>query len=107
MPHSHADDLRLFARMPLKGLSPEQIFDSLAMAVGYRGEVKIEVTFEINTDGIVKVSATDLATRKKTSTTISLSSGLSEAEILRFIESTESMELAGHEGSASVAGLPG
>jgi len=36
---SHADDIRLFARMPLKGLSPEQIFDSLATAVGNRGEI--------------------------------------------------------------------
>jgi len=36
---SHEEDIRLFARMPLKGLSPEQVFDSLAMAVGYRGEV--------------------------------------------------------------------
>ncbi len=36
---SHMDDLRLFARMPLKGLSPEQVFDSLATAVGYRGDV--------------------------------------------------------------------
>lgn len=32
------DDLRLFARMPLKGLTPEQIFDSLATATGYRGD---------------------------------------------------------------------
>jgi len=32
------EDLRAFARMPLKGLTPEQIFDSLATAVGYRGE---------------------------------------------------------------------
>jgi hypothetical protein len=30
-------DPRLFARMPLKGLTPEQIFDSLAVATGYRG----------------------------------------------------------------------
>jgi hypothetical protein len=32
------EDLRSFARMPLKGLTPEQVFDSLATAVGYRGE---------------------------------------------------------------------
>jgi hypothetical protein len=31
------EDLHLFSRMPLKGLSPEQIFDSLAVATGYRG----------------------------------------------------------------------
>ncbi len=30
------EDLRLFARMPLKGLTAEQIFDSLAVATGYR-----------------------------------------------------------------------
>lgn len=34
---SSQDDLHLFCRMPLKGLSPEQIFDSLAIATGYRG----------------------------------------------------------------------
>lgn len=33
---SSQDDARLFARMPLKGLSPEQLFDSLARATGYR-----------------------------------------------------------------------
>ncbi|MFO0846671.1 MAG: DUF1549 and DUF1553 domain-containing protein [Gemmataceae bacterium] len=32
------EDLRSFARMPLKGLTPEQVFDSLATAVGFRGE---------------------------------------------------------------------
>jgi hypothetical protein len=31
-------DPRLFARMALKGLSPEQLFDSLALATGYREE---------------------------------------------------------------------
>jgi len=36
--HPLQDDLRSFARMPLKGLAPEQVFDSLATAVGYRGE---------------------------------------------------------------------
>jgi hypothetical protein len=32
------EDLRSFARMPLKGLTGEQIFDSLAAATGYRGQ---------------------------------------------------------------------
>jgi hypothetical protein len=31
------EDPRLFGRMPLKGLSAEQVFDSLAIATGYRG----------------------------------------------------------------------
>jgi hypothetical protein len=32
------DDPRLFARMPLRGLSAEQLFDSIAQATGYREE---------------------------------------------------------------------
>jgi hypothetical protein len=39
MTHRSQEDLRLFARMPLKGLTPEQIFDSLSTAVGFRGDV--------------------------------------------------------------------
>jgi hypothetical protein len=38
MTHRSQDDLRLFARMPLKGMTPEMIFDSLATATGYRGD---------------------------------------------------------------------
>jgi hypothetical protein len=34
--HPSQQDLRLFARMPLRGLSPEQLFDSLAMATEYQ-----------------------------------------------------------------------
>jgi hypothetical protein len=47
---SQLGDLRGFARMPLKGLSPEQVFDSLATAVGYRGEVTArQFGFGVNT----------------------------------------------------------
>jgi hypothetical protein len=35
------NDPRLFARMNVKGLSPEQLFDSLAQATGYREEVPV------------------------------------------------------------------
>jgi molecular chaperone DnaK len=48
---------------------------------GRRGEVEIDVTFEINTDGIVNVTASDKSTGQQASTRISLSSGLSEGEI--------------------------
>jgi hypothetical protein len=34
--HASQDDPRLFARMALKGLSGDQLFDSLALAVGFR-----------------------------------------------------------------------
>ncbi|MGO8971044.1 MAG: molecular chaperone DnaK [Myxococcaceae bacterium] len=68
-------------------------FEFSGFKVGYRGDVKIEVTFEINTDGIVHVSAADLDTGQKTSTTISLSSGLSEADIQRSIAANEATQL--------------
>ena len=34
--HPSQSDQRLFARMPVRGLSPEQLFDSLALATGYQ-----------------------------------------------------------------------
>src|SRR5262249_34138492 len=34
--HPSQDDPRVFARMPLRGLTGEQLFDSVAMATGYR-----------------------------------------------------------------------
>jgi hypothetical protein len=36
--HASQDDPRFFARMPLRGLSSEQLFDSIAQATGYREE---------------------------------------------------------------------
>ncbi len=36
--HASQDDVRLFARMPIKGMTPEQFFDSLAVATRYKGE---------------------------------------------------------------------
>lgn len=56
-------------------------FEFSGFRVGLRGEVKIEVTFEIDTNGIVNVAATERATGLRASTTIQLSSGLSEADI--------------------------
>ncbi|WP_309894230.1 molecular chaperone DnaK [Archangium sp.] len=71
-------------------------FEFSGFRIGYRGEVKIEVTFEINTDGMVNVSAEDVDTGQKTSTTLTMSSGMSEADIQRSIESTRQTQLAGH-----------
>ena len=51
-----------------------------------RGEVKIDVTFEIDTDGIVNVTAQDQETGKAASTEIRLSSGLSEEELEQQVE---------------------
>jgi molecular chaperone DnaK len=46
-----------------------------------RGEVEVEVTFEISADGIVSVSARDLETDQQASITVTASSGLTEEEI--------------------------
>jgi molecular chaperone DnaK len=51
-----------------------------------RGEVEIDVTFSIDSDGLVLVTACDRATGQQASTEITLSSGLSEAEIEDILE---------------------
>ena len=69
-------------------------FEFTGFRIGYRGEVQIQVTFEIDSNGIVNVSATDLETGQKTSTTIGLSSGLSEADIKTAMIHNADVELA-------------
>ena len=46
-----------------------------------RGQVKIDVTFEIDADGILSVTARDQDSGQQASTTITLNSGLSDAEM--------------------------
>jgi molecular chaperone DnaK len=69
-------------------------FEFTGFRIGYRGEVSIQVTFEIDSNGIVNVSATDLETGQKTSTTISLSSGLSEEDLAKATDANSEIELA-------------
>ena len=54
-----------------------------------RGVPQIEVTFDIDADGIVKVSAKDKATDKEQSISIKSSSGLSDNEIDRMVKEAE------------------
>jgi molecular chaperone DnaK len=61
-------------------------FEFSGFKKGRRGEVQIDVTFEINADGIVNVTARDRATGQEASTRITLSSGLSDTEIAGIIE---------------------
>jgi molecular chaperone DnaK len=51
---------------------------------------QIEVTFDIDANGILHVSAKDKATGKENKITIKASSGLSEAEIERMVKDAES-----------------
>lgn len=54
-----------------------------------RGVPQIEVTFDIDKNGIVNVSAKDLGTNKEQSITIKSSSGLSDEEIDRMVKDAE------------------
>jgi molecular chaperone DnaK len=55
-----------------------------------RGMPQIEVTFDIDANGILNVSAKDLATNKEQKITITASSGLSEQEIDQMVKDAES-----------------
>jgi molecular chaperone DnaK len=55
-----------------------------------RGVPQIEVTFDIDADGILKVSATDKATGRSQHITITASSGLSEGEVEKMRRDAES-----------------
>jgi molecular chaperone DnaK len=55
-----------------------------------RGMPQIEVTFDIDANGILHVSAKDLGTGKEQSIQITASSGLDEAEIQRMVKEAES-----------------
>jgi molecular chaperone DnaK len=55
-----------------------------------RGVPQVEVTFDLDANGILHVSAKDLGTGKQQSIRITASSGLSEAEIKRMMSDAES-----------------
>ena len=74
-------------------------FEFSGFRIAYRGEVQIQVTFEIDPNGIVHVAATDLETGQRASTTISLSSGLTEQDIQTAIDANADIELAGHQAA--------
>src|SRR5215204_2644882 len=55
-----------------------------------RGVPKVEVTFDIDANGIVNVTAKDQATSKEQKITITGSSGLTDAEVQRMVQEAES-----------------
>ncbi len=64
-------------------------FELVGIPAAPRGIPQIEVTFDIDANGIVHVSAKDLATQKEQSIRITASSGLSEEEIKSFVKEAE------------------
>jgi molecular chaperone DnaK len=73
-----AQDNKSLGNFKLDGIAPAP-----------RGVPQIEVTFDIDVNGIVHVSATDKGTNKKQSITITNSSGLSDEEIQRMVRDAE------------------
>ena len=67
-----------------------------------RGVPQIEVTFDIDANGILTVSSTDKGTGKSQSITISGSSGLSEEEINKMVQDAEENKAADGEKKALV-----
>ncbi len=73
-----AHDNKLLGHFTLSGIKPAR-----------RGEPRIEVTFSIDVNGIVKVSAKDLDTNQEQNITISGSNGLSKSDIDRMVREAE------------------
>jgi molecular chaperone DnaK len=73
--HERATDNELLGEFILTGLRRAP-----------KGQVEIEVTFEINSDGIVSVSAKDLETGQQQSIQVTASSGLTKEEVGRMME---------------------
>jgi molecular chaperone DnaK len=64
-------------------------FDLVGLPPAPRGMPQIDVTFDIDANGILHVSAKDLGTGKEQSIQIKASSGLSEEEIKRMVRDAE------------------
>ncbi|HKX45461.1 MAG TPA: Hsp70 family protein, partial [Planctomycetota bacterium] len=75
-------------------------FEFTGFAKGQRGEVNIDVTFEIDADGIVEVTAADPATGQRASTSITLSSGLSAGDMQQILEENRTARVATAEPPA-------
>jgi molecular chaperone DnaK len=71
-------DNKLIGNFTLSGIPPAP-----------KGVPQIEVTFDIDTDGIIKVSAKDKASNKEANITVAGSSGLSDAEIEKMVNDAE------------------
>ena len=65
-------------------------FDLVGIPPAPRGVPQVEVTFDIDANGIVHVAAKDLGTGKEQSIKITASSGLSEEEIKNMVRDAES-----------------
>lgn len=73
------------------------MFDLVGVEPAPAGVPQIDVTFEINADGIVKVSARDMATGREQKTEVRPSGGLSRAEVDAIIQRSEADKVQSKE----------
>ena len=64
-------------------------FHLVGLPAAPRGMPQVEVTFDIDANGILHVSAKDLATGKEQNITITASTGMSEADIQKMVKDAE------------------
>jgi len=64
-------------------------FHLVGLPAAPRGMPQVEVTFDIDANGILHVSAKDLATAKEQNITITASTGMSEADIQKMVKDAE------------------
>jgi molecular chaperone DnaK len=77
-------------------------FDLVGIAPAPRGMPQIEVTFDIDANGIVNVSAKDKATSKEQQIRIQASGGLSDADIEKMVKDAEANAAADKEKRALI-----
>ncbi len=77
-------------------------FDLVGLPAAPRGMPQIEVTFDIDANGIVNVSAKDKATNKEQQIRIQASGGLSDADINKMIKDAEANASADKEKRALI-----
>jgi molecular chaperone DnaK len=86
-----AEDNKTLGRFELVGIPPAP-----------RGVPQIEVAFEIDTDGVVAVSAKDLGTGKEQAVRVSASGGLTDEDIERLVHEASEHAQSDHDRRAKI-----
>ena len=94
----HQDVVRIHVLQGERELAEDNMtlgrFELVGIPPAPRGVPQIEVTFAIDTDGVVNVSAKDLGTGKSQSVEVTASSGLTEEEVKRLVEEAATSAVA-------------
>ena len=94
----HQDVVRIHVLQGEREMSEDNMtlgrFELVGIPPALRGVPQIEVTFAIDTDGVVNVSAKDIGTGKSQSIEVTASSGLSEDEVERLVEEAAGSAIA-------------